>query len=144
MTSRVVIGPGCLQCLLERLTGDCRFVQVGEAVRDQDPSWECHAFGARSQLLLVPRLGDDHLDVGMRDVVAEMFAAAGVVQSRYGGTDQPRTAERKDVVGRVVQEKAHMGGTARVESGSVQRCEALGLGQKLAVRPLVVAEPQGR
>ena len=139
-----MIGPGRLQCLLERLARGLRLVSVGEAVRDEDPSWERHSLGARSQLLLVTRLGDDHLDVGVRDVVAEMLAPTRVVQPRHGGTGQARTAERKDVVGRVVQQKTHVGGTARVEPGAVQRCKALRFGQKLAVCPLAVAEPQGR
>ena len=143
LTSRVVVGPGCLQCLLERLTRGRRLVPVGETVRDEDPSRECHSLGARSQLLLVTRLGDDELDVGVRDVVAEMLAPTGVVQPCHGGTGQARTAERKDVVGRVVQQETDMGGTARVEPGAVQRGKALRFGQKLPVCPLAVAEAQG-
>ena len=80
----------------------------------------------------------------MRDVVAEMLAPTRVVQPRHGGTGQARTTERKDVVGRVVQQKTHMGRAARVEPGAVQRGEALRFGQKLAVCPHAVAEPQGR
>ena len=144
LTSRVVIGPGRLQCLLERLTRGRRLVSVGETVRDEDPTWECHSLGARSQLLLVTRLGDDELDVGVRDVVAEMLAPTRVVQPGHGGTGQARTAERKDVVGRVVQQKTDVGGTARVEPGAVQRGKALRFGQKLPVCPLAVAEAQGR
>ena len=144
LTSRVVIGPGRLQRLLERLTRGRRLVSVGEAVRDEDPSRERHSLGARSQLLLVTRLGDDHLDVGVRDVVAEMLAPTRVVQPRHGGTGQAGTAERKDVVGRVVQQKTHVGRTAGVEPGAVQRGKALRFGQKLAVCPLAVAEAQGR
>ena len=141
LTSRFVIGPGCLQCLLERLTRGRRLVPVGETVRDEDPSRECHSLGARSQLLLVTRLGDDELDVGVRDVLAEMLAPTRVVQPCHGDTGQARTAERKDVVGRVVQQKADVGGTTRVEPGAVQRGKALRFGQKFPMSPLEV--PKG-
>ena len=100
--------------------------------------------GTPSQLLLVTGLGDDHLDVGVRDVVAEMLAPARVVQARHGGTGQAGTAERKDIVGRVVQQKPHVGRSAGIEPGPVQRGKALRFGQQLAVCPLAVAEPQRR
>ena len=64
----------------------------------------------RLQLLLVTRLGDDELDVGVRDVDAEMLPSTRVVQARDDGTDQARTTEGKDVVGRVVQQEADVGG----------------------------------
>ena len=90
------------------------------------------------------RLGDDELDVGVRDVVAEMLAPTRVVQPCHGGTGQARTAERKDVVGGVVQQEADVRRAARVEPGAVQRGKALRFGQKLPVGPLAVAEAQGR
>ena len=67
-----------------------------------------------------------------------------VVQPCHGGTGQARTAQRKDVLGGVVQQEADVGGTVRVEPGAVQRSEALRFGQKLAVGPSAVAEAQGR
>ncbi len=140
----VVNGPGCLQCLLQGLARGRWLVSVGETVRDEDPSREVHSLGARSQLLLVTRLGDDHLDVGVRDVVAEMLAPTRVVQPCHGGTDQASTAQRKDVLGCVVQQEADVGGTTRVEPGAVQRGETLRFGQKLSVGPPAVAEAQGR
>ena len=144
LTSGVVFGPGGLQCLLERLTRGRRLVPVGEAVRDEDPTWECHPLGARSQLLLMTRLGDDELHVGVGDVVAEMLASTRGVQPCHGGTGEARTAERKDVVGGVVQQETDVRGAARVKPGAVQRCKALRFGQKLPVCPLAVAEAQGR
>ena len=42
----VVIGPGLLQRLLERLTRGRRIVSVGESVRDEDPTWERHSLSA--------------------------------------------------------------------------------------------------
>ena len=80
----------------------------------------------------------------MRNVVAEMLAPTRVIQPRHGDSGQASTAKRKDVVGRVVQQKSHMGRTVRVEPDAVQRCETLRFGQKLAVCPHAVAEPQGR
>ena len=71
-----------------------------------------------------------------------MLAPTRGVQPRHGGAGQARTAERKDVVGRVVEQKTHMGRTAGVEPSAVQRGEALRFGQKLAVCPLAVAEAQ--
>ena len=144
LTSRLVVGPGRSECLFERLTRGRRLVRVGESVRDEDPTRECHSLGARSQLLFVTRLGDDELDVGVRDVPAEMLAPTGVVQPCDGGADQARTAERKDVVRCVVQQEADMGRTARVEPGAVQRGKALRFGQQLPVGPLAVSEAQGR
>ncbi len=144
LTFRLPVAPGSLQCLLEGLTPGGRLVPVGETVRDEDPARECHSLGARSQLLLVARLGDDELDVGVRDVPAEMRAAPGVVQPRHGGTGQARTAEGEDVVGRVVQQEADVGRSAGVEPGAVQRGKALRLGQELPVCPLALGEAQGR
>ena len=61
------------------------------------------------------------------DVVAEVLAPTRVVQPRHGGTGQARTAERKDVVGRVVEQKTDVWGTARIEPGAEQRGKALRL-----------------
>src|ERR1700722_15246663 len=139
-----MIGPGLLQRLLEGFTQGGRIVTVGKSVRDEDPTWEFHAISARPQLLLVARFGDDELDVGVCDVDAEMFPSTRIVQSCNDGTDQTRTTEGKDVVRRVVHEKANVGRTARVEPGTVEGGKTLRFGQEFSMRPLAIAEAQGR
>ena len=74
----------------------------------------------------------------------EMLAPTRVVQPNHGRAGQAGAAERKDVVGRVVHQETHVGGTAGVEPGAVQRGKALRFGEELAVCPHPVAEPEGR
>ena len=95
-------------------------VAVGEAIRDEDAPGKIEALERRVELLLVAWFGDHELQVRVRDVACEMLAVPGVVQPGDGDACQPGTAQRKDIVGRVVEEDADVrrDGRARGESAN--------------------------
>ena len=89
-------------------------------------------------------LGDDHLEIGVRDVAAEVFPDACVVEPGQRDPGQGCTAECEDVVRRVVQKDADMGRPTGREARAVERSEELGLLEELSMGPTALAEAKGR
>ncbi len=69
------------------------------------------------------------LHVRVDDVTGEVLSHSGVVQAGHGRAGQTGSAQRKDVVGRVVEQETDVRGTVRIEAGPEEGSEALRLGQ---------------
>ena len=57
------------------------------------PPGRSSSLGGRLEQRLVARLGDQELDVGVRDVASQVLVAPGVVQPNHGRSDQPGAAQ---------------------------------------------------
>jgi hypothetical protein len=79
----------------------------------------------------------------MGDVERQVFATPGVIEPSHSRSDQPGATEREHVVGRVVQEDAHVWRVTGVEPGPEECGEALGFGEQLLVRPHLISEAKG-
>ncbi len=121
-----------------------RIVAVREAIRDEDAPGKIEALDRRIELLLVAWFRDHELHVRMRDVACEMLPVPGVVQPCDGDACQPGTAQRKDIVGRVVEEDADVGGTAGLEARGKQPRIPHRFVEQLGVGPDEVPEAKGR
>ncbi len=89
-------------------------------------------------------LRDDQLRVRVHHVAGEVLAVTRVVETGHGHSGETGTAERKNIVGRVVQQDTDMRRTPWVQTGAVQRGETLRLGQQLSMGPDPVTETQRR
>jgi hypothetical protein len=93
----------CLrECAAKRFTLSGWVVSVHEPFGDEDPARQVHLAKCGCELRLVSWLGDDHLEIGVRDVAAEVFSSTRVVESRQRDAGQGCTAQREDVVRCVV------------------------------------------
>jgi len=133
------------QRLVERLAhGALPVVGVGEALGHEQAAREVERRRHRRQQLLVARLGDEQLHVGVGDVGQEVLVAAGVVEPHHHRPDEAGGGQGEDVVGGVVEEHGHVRRPGRVEALAEQGGQARHLGEHLTVRPRAVPEPHGR
>ncbi len=88
----------------------------------------------------VPGLGDCQTAVRVLYVAQQMHAAAGVVPADDGRADERGAAERKQVVGCVVDQHRDVAGTVGRQLRIEERREPHRLRGVLRVRPLGVAE----
>jgi hypothetical protein len=97
-----------------------------------------------AELRLVTGFGDHQLHVGVRDVVPEVLAPAGVVQAGDGGTDEGGAAQGEDVVRCVVEQDADVRRAIRLQALAEEPGEGHRFGQQRGVRPVVIPEVQRR
>jgi hypothetical protein len=90
--------------------------------------------------LLVPRLGNQQLDVGVRDVSSQVLVTTRVVEANQDRPDESRTAQREYIVRGVVQEYGDVGWSTGIEPSAIQGGESLGFQKKLFVGPDLLAE----
>ena len=88
--------------------------------------------GDRREQCLVTRLGDQEPAVGVLHVAQQLLVAPRVVHAHDRGAEQRGTAERKEVVGRVVEQDGHVTRAGGRENLVEQRREPARLREVLA------------
>ena len=93
--------------------------------------------------VVVSRLVDHQTAVGVADVVQQVGAAAGVVDTDHGGAGEGRTAEGEEVLRDVVEEDADVERAPRTLPGQEEIGPTAGLPVVLGVRHHPVLEADG-
>ena len=94
-----------------------RIIGVGEPLRDEDAARQVQPVDSWFEQCLMARLGDQELDVGVRDVTSQVLVAPGVVQPDQHRPHEPGAAQREHIVRGVVEKHGDMGRPIAVEPG---------------------------
>jgi hypothetical protein len=139
-----IIWPGDIERALQGFSDRHRWVlPVGKARGNENTAGQVEAIGDTLKETLVTRLGDQELDIGVGNVPRQVFVATGVIKAHQRRSCQPGAAQRKNVVGRVVEEHRDMGWAVRIKPSTVHLGKSLSFGEELYMSPDVITETEG-